>query len=89
MSEIISKELSEIEARANAATSGQAQIVSRGGTCFGWDVDFNGQEVSGVRGMFARLEDAEFFAQARSDVLRLVAEVRQLQAKIRGLEAKR
>ena len=66
----------EIRRRVQASTPGPFGLVERG---FGdYDVepvDERGQprgELAGVRGMFYRLEDAEFFMHAREDVLALL-----------------
>jgi hypothetical protein len=73
--------LKDIEARAVAQTPGTSVLTERGG--MGWDVDVLGpdaqkRDLSGIRGMFWRWEDAEFYAAARQDVPALIAEVRRL-----------
>lgn len=65
-------EIRAIRSRAEASTSGPFELVERG---FGdYDIDpVSGGDMRGVRGQFSRREDAEFFALAREDVLRLLA----------------
>lgn len=65
-------EIRAIRSRAEASTTGPFELVKRG---FGdYDIDpVNGGDIRGVRGQFARREDAEFFALAREDVLRLLS----------------
>ncbi len=70
--------IEEIRARALASTEGPFVLVERG---FGdYDVDIVRRagrdnavvDMAGVRGMFARKEDAEFFSRAREDLLALL-----------------
>lgn len=65
-------EIEAIRARAEASTAGPFALVERG---FGdYDIDsVGGGDIRGVRGQFARREDAEFFSRAREDVLYLLA----------------
>lgn len=67
--------IEEIRARALASTTGPFVLVPRGFEDY--DVrrvghEDSGFEMAGIRGMFGRKEDAEFFARAREDVLALL-----------------
>jgi hypothetical protein len=74
--------LNKIEARCNAAMPGPWRAVPRSSD--GHVGYFLGAEIEPleqpVRGQFAYMPDAEFIAAARTDVPRLVAEIRRLRA---------
>lgn len=73
---IAADRLAEIRRRAEASVEGPFGLSPRG---FGdYDVervDERGErtgEIAGIRGMFYRLEDAEFYMHAREDILELL-----------------
>ena len=67
--------LAEIEARANAATPGPWEAWDRG---IGFEVHVNGEELNSEFRETFRQADAEFIAEARTDVPALLVEVRRL-----------
>ena len=73
---ITGNRLAEIRARAEDSTPGPFGLVERGFGDFDVEpVDERGEargELAGVRGMFYRRENAEFFMHARADVLALL-----------------
>ena len=71
--------MAEIEARANAATPGPWEAWDRG---IGFEVHVNGEELNSEFRETFRQADAEFIAEARTDVPALLAEVRRLQAAV-------
>lgn len=90
---ITGERLAEIRRRAEASAEGPFGLVPRG---FGdYDVepvDERGErrgELAGVRGMFMREEDAEFFRHAREDVLALHDALEEAERRAERLERDR
>jgi len=72
-------QLAAIEARANAATPGEWEPYNRG---IGYEVHLHGIPVNdNLRETFNK-QDAEFIANARTDVPALLAHIRDQQAKL-------
>ena len=82
--QITNEELQAIKTRAEQATPGP--WIAKARAVDGITDYFLGAEIEGPpdaqRGQFARKEDAEFIANARTDVPALVAEIEQLLAMI-------
>lgn len=85
------EQLSEIEERTNAATEGPwiAEYSSEQGDCVIPHDAHSTREAVAVCRLYLRAFDAEFIAHARTDVPKLVAEVKRLQAAASVVESVR
>lgn len=83
-------DLSELETRCKAATPGPWKVLSDPEVACSW-LNAAGPEDDAAIALFdyrppeANLANAQFAARAREDVPRLIAEVRQLRARVRDL----
>jgi len=83
-------DLAELEARCKAATPGPWHVLSDAAVACSWlnaasDDDQAAIALFDYRPPEINLANAEFAAQVRDDVPRLIAEVRQLRARVREL----